>query len=142
VLQQHRWDVLRNGRVFESTFLLRKSLEIYQRTLPPNHPDLAVCYNNTGFLYETMGEYSKALSFYEKSLEILQKTLSPIQPLLATSYYNIAHVYYNMREHSKALAYFERALNIRQHSLPPNHPDIQSVRNNIEIVKGILKTNV
>ena len=40
-----------------------------------------------------MGEYSKALSYYEQALEILQKTLPANHPDLATSYNNIGLVY-------------------------------------------------
>ncbi len=82
-----------------------------------------------------MGEYSKALSYYEKDLEISQKTLPANHPDLATSYNNIGGVYRNMGEYSKALSYYERALDIWQRSLPPNHPDLKSVKESIEIVK-------
>ena len=85
-----------------------------------------------------MGEYSKALSYYEQALETLQKTLPANHPSLATSYNNIGVVYKNMGEHSKALSYFERALDIRQRSLPPNHPHLKAVKQWIEIVKGNL----
>jgi len=82
-----------------------------------------------------MGEYSKALSFYEKSFEIRQKTLPPNHPSLATSYNNIAVVFKNMGEYSKALSYFERALEIFQSVLPANHRNIKSVQENINILK-------
>ena len=39
-----------------------------------------------------MGEYSKALSYYEKSLEIKQQSLPPNHPDLAASYNNIGEV--------------------------------------------------
>jgi tetratricopeptide (TPR) repeat protein len=82
-----------------------------------------------------MGEYSKALSYYEKDLEISQKTLPANHPDLAISYNNIGGMYDNMGEYSKALSYFKRALDIRQRSLPPNHPDLKTVKEWIEIVK-------
>ena len=56
----------------------KKALDIYQRILPPNHPDFAQSYNNIGLVFGNMGEYSKALTFYEKALEIYQKTLLQI----------------------------------------------------------------
>ena len=40
-----------------------------------------------------MGEYSKALSYYEKSLEIQQQSLPPNHPDLAASYMGIGIVY-------------------------------------------------
>ena len=81
-----------------------------------------------------MGEYSKALSYYEKSLEIKQQSLPPNHPDLAGSYMNIGNVYDNMGEYSKALSYYEKSLEIKQQSLPPNHPDLAASYMNIGIV--------
>ncbi|CAF1675610.1 unnamed protein product [Adineta ricciae] len=108
-----------------------KVLEIQEKTLPSNHPDLATSYNNIGAVYMSMGEYSKALSFYEKTLEIFQKTLPSNHPSLATSYSCIGLVYYNMGEYSKALSFYEKTLEISQKTLPSNHPDLATSYNNI-----------
>jgi len=58
----------------------KKSLEILQKTLPENHPDLATSYNNIGGVYNKMGKYSKALSYYERALGIWQCSLPPNHP--------------------------------------------------------------
>jgi tetratricopeptide (TPR) repeat protein len=108
-----------------------QGLEICQKTLPPNHPDLATSYNNIGSVYDNMGEYSKALSFYQKALEIRQKTLPPNHPSLATSYNNIGGLYKNMGEYSEALSFYEKGLEIDQKTLPPNHPSLATSYNNI-----------
>jgi tetratricopeptide (TPR) repeat protein len=115
-------DIL--GKYKGATTFYEKSLEILQRSLPLNHPDLAMSYNNIGNVYFNMGEYSKALSYNEKTLAIRQQSLPPNHPDLAMSYNNIGLVYFNMSEYSKALSYNEKALEIRQQSLPPNHPDL------------------
>ncbi|CAF4297246.1 unnamed protein product, partial [Rotaria magnacalcarata] len=39
-----------------------------------------------------MGEYSKALEYYEKANKIFEISLSPTHPDLATSYNNIGSV--------------------------------------------------
>ncbi len=57
-----------------------KALEIYQKTLPANHPHLAISYNNIGAVYYNMGEDSKALSYVEHALGILQRSLPPNHP--------------------------------------------------------------
>jgi tetratricopeptide (TPR) repeat protein len=108
-----------------------KSIEINEKTLPPNHPDLATSYGNIGSVYDNMGEYSKALSFHEKSIEIYEKTLPPNHPHLATSYSNIGRVYDNMGEYSKAFSFQEKAFEIREKTLPPNHPHLATSYSNI-----------
>ncbi|CAF4067430.1 unnamed protein product, partial [Rotaria sordida] len=111
-----------------------KTLEFDQKTLPPNHPDLATTYNQIGLVYKNMGEYSKALSSYERSLEIRKIALPPNHPDLASSYSNIGVVYRNMGEYSKALSSYERSLEIRKIALPPNHPGLATSYNNIGLV--------
>jgi len=59
-----------------------KALEIRQNSLPSNHPDLAISYNNIGTVYYDMGEYSKALSYFERTLIIFQNLLPSNNPHL------------------------------------------------------------
>jgi tetratricopeptide (TPR) repeat protein len=122
------------GEYQEAITFDEKALEIYKKTLPPNHPDLAKFYNNIGLVYDNVGDYLKALSSHEKALEIEQQSLPPNHPDLAMSYNNIGNVYESMGAYSKALSYYEKALEIRQQSLPPNHPDLASSYGNIGLV--------
>jgi tetratricopeptide (TPR) repeat protein len=82
-----------------------------------------------------MGEYSKALSYYEKSLEISQSSLPPNHPDLAASFNNIGVVYKYMNDYSKARSFYERAVDIGEHSLPHNHPDLETYRRNLDLIK-------
>ena len=129
------WAKDDQGEYGEALALYEKSLAIRQKSLPPNHPDLAKSYLKIGNVYFSMGEYSKALSYYEKALAIQQQSLPPNHPDLAKSYnWDIGNVYYGMGDYSKALSSHEKALAIRQQSLPPNHPDLASSYNNIGAV--------
>ncbi|CAF4441201.1 unnamed protein product [Rotaria sp. Silwood2] len=85
-------------------------------------------------IYNTMGDYSKAISYSEKSQDIKKKTLSLNDLSLASSYNNIGLVYFNMGEYSKALSLYERALEIQKIALPPNHPDLAKFYSNIGLV--------
>jgi tetratricopeptide (TPR) repeat protein len=86
-------------------------------------------------MYRNVGEYSKALSFYEKALEIQQESLPPNHPDFAMSYNNIGGVYRNMGEYSKALSFYKRTIDIGQHSLPSNHPHLNKYRKNLYKLK-------
>ncbi|CAF3097860.1 unnamed protein product [Rotaria sp. Silwood2] len=124
----------RLGEYSKAIKFYERALDIKEKTVPQNLPDLAASYNNIGMVYDNMGEYSKALSYYEKDLEISQRTLPPNHPSLASSYNNIGLVYDNMGEYSKALSSYERSLEIRKIALPPNHPDFAQSYNNIGLV--------
>jgi tetratricopeptide (TPR) repeat protein len=90
----HLWYVKADQGDYEKAIqYYKKALEIWENTLPPNHPLLATSYNNNiDNVYNQMEEYSKARSFYEKNLEISQKNLSPNHPLLATTQRSIERV--------------------------------------------------
>ena len=88
----------------EALSFYERALEIWKKSLPATHPNLATSYNNIGRVYDNMGEYSKALSSLERALEIWKKSLPANHPSLATSYNNIGMVYDNMGEYSKALS--------------------------------------
>jgi tetratricopeptide (TPR) repeat protein len=126
IYHQLGWVTYNQGEYEKAIKFHEKAIEIYQKTLPPNHPDLATTYNNIGLVYNSMGDYPKALSSHEKALAIRQQSLSPSHPDLAASYNNIAMVYHSMGDYPKALSYYEKDLAISQQSLPPNHPSLAS----------------
>ncbi|CAF1270293.1 unnamed protein product [Rotaria magnacalcarata] len=123
------------GKYPEAVKFYEKDLEISEKTLSADDPQLAARYNNIGQVYNNMGEYSKALEYYEKANKIWEISLPPTHPDLATSYNNIGRVYHNMGEYSKALSYQEKALSIYRNSLPSTHPLIKTTIDNIAAVK-------
>ncbi|CAF1310155.1 unnamed protein product [Rotaria sordida] len=84
-----------------------------------------------GWLYSDMGEYAKAIIFYEKSLKTRENTTPQNLPDLAASYNGIGSVYDSMGEYSKALSSYEQSLEIMKIALPPNHHDLAVSYNNI-----------
>ncbi|CAF4993780.1 unnamed protein product, partial [Rotaria magnacalcarata] len=80
------------GEYEEAIKFYEKSFAIQQQSLPPNHPDLAMYYNNIGAVYKNMGEWSKAISSYQQALEIRQQSLPTNHPDLASSYNNLGMV--------------------------------------------------
>ncbi|CAF1097964.1 unnamed protein product, partial [Rotaria magnacalcarata] len=77
------------GKYPEAVKFYEKDLEISEKTLSADDPQLAARYNNIGQVYDNMGEYSKALEYYEKSHKIYEISLPPTHPNLASSYNNI-----------------------------------------------------
>ncbi|CAF1072341.1 unnamed protein product [Rotaria sp. Silwood1] len=119
------------GNYTEALEFYQKSLEIREKCLPSNHPDLAATYNGIGLIHDNMGEYAKALEFYQKSLDIQQTSISSNQPKLAETYNNIGAVYLHLGDIWKALEFYQNSLEISPTYLPPNHPDMASIYNNI-----------
>ena len=116
----------------------RKALEIRERVLPPDYPNLATSYNNVGMSYEELGDHEKALDFLQKALEIREKVLSPDHPDLANSYNNVGYTYDDLGDRAKALEFLRKALEIRERVLPPDHPDLAISYNNLGYTYGKL----
>ena len=123
----------RLGWILIKTGQSEKAEALYQMLLDKSssNTDRALYLNQLALVYDSMGEYSKALSYYEKDLEISKQALPPNHPDLATSYNNIGIVYDDMGEYSKALSSYEQSLEIMKVSLPPNHPSLATSYNNI-----------
>ena len=68
------------GRYAEAEPLYRRSLEIREKQLGADHPDVAHSLNNLAGLYQAMGRYAEAEPLYKRSLEIREKQLGPTTP--------------------------------------------------------------
>ena len=69
-----------------------------------------------------MGDYPKALEYYEKDRKISEAVLGPEHPDTAQTYNNLGALYYAMERWSDADDYLLRALKIRLVKLGPGHP--------------------
>ena len=57
--------------------LYQRSLEIDEKALGPDHPDLAATLNNLAGLYQAQGRYQAAEPLYVRALKILDENLGP-----------------------------------------------------------------
>ena len=53
----------------------KKALNILEKTLGSEHHDVAMSYNNIGYVYYYQKDYPKALEYWKKALEIYKKTV-------------------------------------------------------------------
>ena len=98
-----------------------KALEIWEKVLPSDHPDLATLYANIGYTYGKLGEHKKELKYRLKALETFKDILSPDSPFFALKYKDVAHTYMSLHEYKKALNYYLSALSINETSLAKNN---------------------
>ena len=61
----------------------KRSLAIREKTLGPDHPDVASALNNLASLYHKQGRYAEAEPLYKRSLAINEKALGPDHPDVA-----------------------------------------------------------
>lgn len=109
-------------------------IDLREKLYGKDHADTATSYNNLGVVYNSQGNYDKALKYLGKALDIRER-VSGIDHLdTAQSYNNIGFVYYDQGDYDKALEYLRKALEIHKRLLGPDHPDTATSYNNIGAV--------
>jgi tetratricopeptide (TPR) repeat protein len=73
--------------VYDNKAEYDKALEYYQKDLAislkqlgPDHPDVAMSYNNIAFVYKAKKDLPKAKEYWEKAYAICLKNLGPNHP--------------------------------------------------------------
>lgn len=75
---------------------LKRSLEMRERVLGPDHPDCAQSLNNLAALCNEKKQYDKAEELYERALDIRRRALAPDHPSLAYTVKHLAILYKKM----------------------------------------------
>ncbi len=67
-------------RLSEAEPLFRRALEIREKQLGPDHPDVAESLNCLAILFQAQGNYANAETLYRRALEIDEKKLGLEHP--------------------------------------------------------------
>ena len=115
----------------EAKLLFQRALDIREKVLGPNHPDVAKSLNDLAELYYTQGHYEVAEPLYRKALSIWEKALGSVHPNTAESLNNLAALYHAQGQYAQAEPLFQRALHIWEKALGLEHPDVAKSLNNL-----------
>ena len=131
------------GRYAEARAMAEKAVAIQLAELGPNHPEVAVCYNNLGNIASDEGDLARASDYYHRALAIREKTTpAGDDPLnLSNVLNNLGIVAFDQRRWDDALAFHHRALAIRER-IEPDGPDVSvSIANiaAVELERGHLR---
>ncbi len=119
------------GKYAEAEPLFRRSLEIWEKALDKEHPNVAASLNNLAEIYRTQGKYGEAEPLYRRSLEIREKALGKEHPDVAASLDNLAALYFSQGKYAEAEPLFRRSLEIREKALDKEHPNVAASLNNL-----------
>jgi CHAT domain-containing protein/Tfp pilus assembly protein PilF len=131
--------LFRAGKYAEARPLGERALQIREKTLGSDHPDVAQSADSLGQLCYLKAEYARSEAYYQRALTIREKVLGPEHPEVAVSLNNIALLYNDIGEYDKAELFYQRALNIRHKTLGAEHPDVAGTITNfarLYIVRG------
>jgi tetratricopeptide (TPR) repeat protein len=99
--------------------LAQRALAIREKTLGPDHRDVATSLQNLALLYDGQGRYADAEPLNRRAQAIWEKALGPDHPAVATSLNNLAAVYEHQGRYTDAEPLYRRALEIYERA-----PDI------------------
>src|SRR6266511_133295 len=115
----------------EALTFAERALEIRERLLGTEHPDVAASIDNLASIYTGNAEYVKAEPLYRRALAIREKALGKDHPETAKSLNNLAEVYRIQGKYLEAEPLYKRALDIREKALGKDHPDTATSLNNL-----------
>jgi tetratricopeptide (TPR) repeat protein len=111
--------------------LYKRSLEIKEKSLGKDHPDVAVSLNNLAGLYTEQHHYIEAAPLYKRSLEIWEQSLGKEHQYVAAALNNLAELHHAQRKYAEAEPLYKRSLEIKEKSLGKDHPDVAITLNNL-----------
>jgi tetratricopeptide (TPR) repeat protein len=113
--------------------LYRRALAIGEKTLGPDHPDVATRLNNLASLLQAQGQYADAEPLYRRALAIAEKALGPDHPDVARDLNNLALLLHAQGKYAEAEPLYRRALAIDEKALGPDHPNTKTCAENLAL---------
>jgi tetratricopeptide (TPR) repeat protein len=92
----------------------QRTLEIAEKSLGPQHPDVATYVTNLGYLLSQEGDLAGARECFERALRTGEAVYGPEHPMVVIGASNLAGLLHAQGELSTAKSYLERAINIRK----------------------------
>jgi len=108
----------------EAIPLAKRALEIRERFLPPNDPQILTALGNVGDLYNAKGDYNAAKKNFERLLPMQEQQFGATNVKLAPTLDRLAVLYYRERNVGKAEDMYKRALALRESAFGPDHVEV------------------
>jgi tetratricopeptide (TPR) repeat protein len=112
------------ARYMEAEPLYRRAIEIDEKVLDKDHPDVAIRYNNLAGLLKAQGKYDQAEPLYRRAMEISEKALGKDHPTVAIRYNNLALLLQHQGKYDQAEPLYRRAIEIGEKALGKDHPEV------------------
>lgn len=101
-----------------------KAEELYQKSFPADHPEIAMFKYNYGGFESTINAPKQAVILINEALDIFRKQPLVNQQMVASCQSGLVQVYVDLGDYDKAKRSGEEALEKRCRYLPEGHPDI------------------
>jgi CHAT domain-containing protein/tetratricopeptide (TPR) repeat protein len=119
------------GQYHEAEPLYGRALQIREKLLSPNHPDVEAALSDLGTLYDIEGRQLESEPLHWRALEIREKAQPPEHADMVVTRFNLAHLYKSPDQLAKTERFYQRALALDESRLGSEHPDVANSINNL-----------
>jgi CHAT domain-containing protein/tetratricopeptide (TPR) repeat protein len=127
-------ELYKAGRYADAILIAQQVVAIREKTLGPDHPDVAGALSDLATLHYMQGRYADAAQLSQRSLAIREKALGLDHPEVASSLNDLAEVYREQGRYTEAEPLYKRSLGISEKALGRDHPDVATTLNNLGLL--------
>jgi tetratricopeptide (TPR) repeat protein len=123
--------LLQKALLAEAEPLMRRALDIKERSFGPEHPNVAIPLNNLAQLLHDPNRLAEAEPLMARVVTILEKNFGKQHPNIAIALNNLAQLLQDTNRLAEAEPLMRRALDIDEKSFGPQHPNVAIRLNNL-----------
>ena len=122
------------GEVAKMGELLERALDVSEKTLGPEHPQVALCLHSLGILHDSRGDTTKAEQLYQRALTIAEKTLGTEDSFFSALLNSLGVLNLRRRDYERAEQFLQRSLTIKEKLFGPDYYSVADVLQNLGII--------
>src|SRR6266540_1243440 len=119
-LQTESQRLFRAGKYDASRPAAERALELREKALGPDHPDVAQSLHNLAIIHRLKGDYAKAEPLFQRALDIKEKALGPEHPDVAEFLNLLARLYEARGDLTLAVTFQSRANEVSERNIALN----------------------
>jgi tetratricopeptide (TPR) repeat protein len=122
------------NRLVEAEPLMRRALELDEKSFGPDHPNVAIDLNNLAQLLKATNRLADAEPLMRRALELDEKSFGPDHPNVAIRLNNLALLLQATNRLAEAEPLMRRALELDEKSFGHDHPNVARDLNNLALL--------
>lgn len=130
--------LVKTGEFTSSKPLILRGLDIWQKAVQNNNPNLATPFTTLGLYYMAVAQFDDAAKAFQTSLNWRLKAQPTDSGLVAVGYENLGNVYQQSGQYFEAFVHLQKALQMKKRLYGEVHLQVAYAHNNIANLFGAL----
>ncbi|MBV6498581.1 MAG: hypothetical protein CJBNEKGG_00806 [Prosthecobacter sp.] len=130
-LNDHAQLLKATNRLAEAEPLMRRALDLVEKSSGPDHPNVAIHLNNLAQLLQDTNRLAEAEPLMRRALDLGEKSFGPDHPNVAIRLNNLATLLQATNRLAEAEPLTRRAFDLVEKSFGPDHPNVATCLSNL-----------